>query len=117
MVIPFVIHSEGLHTVPNWVGTGLEVWLPVGVDRPVEITEATHPFKKLIARGTTDRFGCPMNHDHPNSFFHQSVKLLQFWVKQMATMSGTENHDSGSIFKNRFILGISDIFQDHSFDG
>ena len=81
MIVPFIIHTEGLHTVPNWMSTGLEVWFPVGIDRPVEVAESTHPFNKLITGSSANRFGRPVNHDHSNSFFHQGIKFLKLRVE------------------------------------
>ena len=109
VIIPFVIHAEGLDAIPDRVFLRLEIGLPMRIDRPVQIAESTHPLEKPITGRALHRLGRPMNHDDAGSLFHQGIEFLELGVENVSTVPRAKDHDGGGILQNGSIFRVSHV--------
>ena len=116
VIVPFVIHAEGLDAIPDRVFLRLEIGLPVGIDRPVQIAESAHPFEKPITGRALHRLRRPMNHDDTRSLFHESIKFLELGVENVSTVPRAKDHDGGGILQNGGIFRVSHVLQNDRLD-
>ena len=118
MVIPFVIEAEGLDAVGDGViGEGLEIGCPVGIDGPVEIAEAAHPFEEFFGGHADLGFGGPVDHDEAGSLFHEGVEFLEIGIEEVIAVAGAEHDDGVGALEDGGVGGVSIFGEDDGFDG
>ncbi len=80
--IPLVADLEGLHATGDGVGgEGLEIGIPMGVDRPVPFEVAAHPLEELAA-------GLSLGGLHRVVQAGQATAVLQFHVEPIEVLVG-----------------------------
>ena len=106
MVVPLVVHAEGLDTVADWVlRKVLEFRFPMGIDGPVRFEIPANPFQEMITRLPFRNLNSVMDANNSHTPIRELVQLIEVLIDWVASAAIAVHNHHIRIFKRVWIFG------------